>query len=54
MIAETYGQDPRVVAEWEPEWLTAASTRAAAEAGARTELQKRAARKSKQGKGRAG
>lgn len=25
-IAKEYGQDPRVVATWEPEWLVAAIT----------------------------
>lgn len=52
MIAETYGQDPRQVAQWEPEWLAAASTRATAEAGAKAELEKRAARRAKAAKSR--
>jgi hypothetical protein len=37
MIAKEYGQDPRSVAEWEPEWLAAASTAMAAENGAARE-----------------
>jgi hypothetical protein len=45
MIAKEYGQDPRVVATWESEWLTAASTVIAAEAGAAEERAKAARRK---------
>jgi hypothetical protein len=45
MIAREYGQDPRTVAEWDPEWLAAASTVMAAEAGARAELERKAKRK---------
>lgn len=53
MIAKAYGQDPRDVAAWEPEWLSAASTAMAAENGAQVEIEKRQARRSKL-KGRMG
>lgn len=44
MIAQRFGQDPREVANWEPEWLAATSTLMEAEAGAQTELKRRADR----------
>jgi hypothetical protein len=47
MIAREYGQDPRAVAEWEPEWLAAASTAMAAENGAAHERALRDERKAK-------
>lgn len=47
MIAQRFGQDPRAVALWEPEWLVAASTAMAAEAGAQAELQKRHQRRAR-------
>lgn len=50
MIAQRFGQDPRVVAEWEPEWLAAASTAMAAENGAAVERQRAADRKARLGR----
>lgn len=47
MIAKEYGQDPRAVAEWEPEWLAAASTVMAAENGAARERARADERKAK-------
>jgi hypothetical protein len=41
MIAREYGQDPRTVATWEPDWLAAALTAASAEAGASNERRRR-------------
>lgn len=37
MIAKEYGQDPRAVATWEPEWLAAAMTALDAQAAASNE-----------------
>jgi len=37
MVAEKYGQDPRTVALWEPDWLAAALTVMEAENGAAVE-----------------
>lgn len=51
MIAREYGQPPQDVAQWEPEWLAAASTALAAESSARAELQKRAERKARMKRG---
>lgn len=48
MIAKTYGQDPRAVALWEPDWIAAALTAMAAENGADAERAKRAERKRRQ------
>jgi hypothetical protein len=45
MIAKAYGQDPRDVARWEPDWLAACSTAMAAETGAENERQRRAERR---------
>lgn len=47
MIAKQFGQDPRVVAEWEPDWLAAVSTVLGAEADAANERQIRAERRAK-------
>lgn len=47
MIAKEYGQDPREVAEWEPEWLAAAATAMEAEAGAAKERARAAERRAK-------
>lgn len=48
MIAKEYGQDPRAVANWEPDWLAAVSTVMAAEAGAERERAARSARRARQ------
>lgn len=37
MIAKEYGQDPRDVATWEPDWIAAAVTVMDAQAGAANE-----------------
>lgn len=39
MIAKEYGQDPRAVAAWEPEWIAAAMTVLNATAAAKNERQ---------------
>jgi len=52
MIAQRYSQDPRTVAEWEPEWLAAASTVMQAENGAEAEVARRRDRRAKMQKGR--
>ena len=53
MIAKAYGQDPRDVAEWEPDWLSAVQTVMAAEAGAAIEQQRKAERSARmRGSGR--
>jgi hypothetical protein len=54
MIAQKYGQDPRAVALWQPEWLAAASTLIEAEAGAASEIQAREQRKARMGSKRRG
>jgi hypothetical protein len=46
-IAREYGQDPRAVAAWEPEWLAAASTVMAAESGAESEKRLRDERRAR-------
>jgi hypothetical protein len=48
MIAREYGQDPRTVATWEPEWLAAAMTVLAAESGAAAERRLRDERRRRQ------
>jgi len=47
MIAKEYGQDPRVVAGWEPDWLAAATTALAAESGAEAERKARDERRAR-------
>jgi hypothetical protein len=47
MIAKEFGQDPRTVAAWEPDWLAAASTVLAAESAATRERQARDERRSR-------
>lgn len=47
MIAQKYGQDPKSVAHWDPEWLIAASTAMEAESAAQAELQRRQNRANK-------
>lgn len=54
MIAEKYGQDPRVVAEWEPDWLAAAVTAMNAEAAAAEEVRRRQERRQRAARGRRG
>jgi len=47
MIAKEYGQDPRAVARWEPDWLAAASTVMAAESAAEAERKARDERRAR-------
>jgi hypothetical protein len=52
MIAKQYGQDPRAVAAWEPDWIAAALTVISAENAAANERQRRDERRSKMRQGR--
>ena len=53
MIAREYGQDPRAVAAWEPEWLVAALTVMEATAAAEHERRLRDDRRARaRGQGR--
>jgi hypothetical protein len=47
MIAKEYGQDPRAVAAWEPDWLAAAVTVMDATAGAESERRLMAERRAR-------
>ena len=47
MIAKTFGQDPREVARWEPDWLAAVVTVLGAEADAEKERAVRNERRAK-------
>lgn len=47
MIAKAYAQDPRAVADWEPDWIAAALTMISAEAQAANERQVRAERRAR-------
>jgi hypothetical protein len=52
MIAKEYGQDPRAVAAWEPDWIAAAVTVMDATAGAEHERRIRAERAARARSGR--
>lgn len=52
MVAKEYGQDPRAVAGWEPDWIAAALVVMQATAAATEEMRLRDERRARQRGGR--